>query len=393
MEMDKVIIINSGSTSFKYGLYAGQDLVAFYHYESKDSDYFLNQKIGDSITRTNKIDDITYYESFKHFTDQIISNNFISDKSEISLVVFRVVAPGIFFTQDLIIDSDFLEKLDQVKKYSSIHISVLQKEINSVFDVLPNVKKVGISDSAYHRNQDDWQKIYALPQEIVKTYELYRYGYHGLSVESVVENLREKTGKMSEKIVVCHMGGGSSVTAILRGKSAYNSMGYSPMSGLIMSTRVGDIDPEVLFAISENEDLSIEDLRNIVSKKSGLLGISNLSSDIRILIDNFEKDENAKNAILAYINSLKKQIGSAIAIMNGIDTLILTGTIAERSSFIRKILLENLDYFGIEIDNTKNIQFEKDSDFINEPGSRASVYVCHTEEMDILAKKAQVFLA
>jgi acetate kinase len=393
MEMDKIIIINSGSMSFKYGLYENYKHVAFYHYENKESEYYLNQKIGNSISRENKIDSQIFNNSFNHFIEQIIKEGFVKDKKEISLVVFRVVAPGTFFTKDSIIDSAFLEKLDEIKKHPTIHVSILQKEIDKVFNILPEVKKIAISDSAFHSNQEDWQKTYSLPQDIVKEYELYRYGYHGLSVESVIEHLKNKTNNsLPEKIVVCHMGGGSSVTAVLKGKSVYNSMGFSPLSGTIMTTRAGDIDPEVLFIISEYEDMSVDDLRDLVSKKSGLLGISNLSSDIRILADNFETNTDAKNAILAYVNSIKKQIGASAAILNGIDALILTGTIAERSLFIRKLLLADMEYLGVEIDENKNIQFTEESDFINSPGAKTSVYICHTEEMDILAQKAKSFL-
>lgn len=215
--MAKIIIVNSGSASAKYALFDNLEQVAFYHYEKTKNGFNLNEVIGDRVSRAMAISKEIYGKSFDNFIEDLKEHKLIYSFDEIKSVVFRVVSPGLFFQEDRLVDSIFIKKVNELKKKSPLHLNHLLNEINAVKNKLPQVKMVAISDSAFYKEKPTWNSIYALPKDLVEKYEIYKYGYHGLSVESVLEKIKEKI-KLPENVIVCHLGGGSSVTAIKNGK-------------------------------------------------------------------------------------------------------------------------------------------------------------------------------
>lgn len=256
----------------------------------------------------------------------------------------------------------------------------------------PKTPIVGISDSAFHKNVPDFAKYYAIPKEISDKYEMYHYGYHGISVGSIVERL-SKGGKIGNKTIVCHLGGGSSVVAVKDGKSFNTSMGYSPLEGLVMATRAGDIDPVVVIhlgrKLKKEKDSELEEYFN---EKCGLLGLSGISSDVRDLISAESKgDKNAKLAIDKLVMSIKKYIGAFSAQMGGLDTLVFSGTIGERSFIIRERILNGLEYLGINMNKSVNDKSEGVDAEISNSDSKVKVQVVLTDEMEDMAERLRKF--
>lgn len=388
MEMEKIIIINPGSTSAKYGLYVKGQRIAYYNYEKHNDTFRLNEFIGQDIIRQKDIENHDYKNSFSSFIDSIIENNYIQDIDDIDCIGIRIVAPGSFFKENKSIDKDYLEHLEESKKHSPIHINSIQREINSVFDKVGNLKMYGISDSEFHNGFSDFSKIYALPKKITEKYDLYKNGYHGISVESVLKEYKKKYKTLPEKTIVCHLGGGSSLTAVLNGKSIDNTMGYSPLSGLTMATRSGDVDLEAIITIAEKEDLDLPELRDLIYNHSGVLGISNLSDDTRVILDTFDENSDSKNALLNYTYNIKKQLGAYVALLNGVDCIIFTGSIGEKAYRVRELILDELDNLGIKLDSKLNSQINDNQEgFINKSGSDVIICVLKTEEMNLMAEK------
>ncbi len=387
--MAKLIIVNSGSASAKYALFDNLEQVAFYHYEKNKNEFNLNEVIGDRVSRTMSITKDIYNKSFDNFIEDLKVHKLINSFSEIQSVIFRVVSPGKYFQEDRLVDANFIKKVGELRKKSPIHLDHLQNEITEVKKKLPNIKMVAISDSAFYKDKPECNSVYALPKNLAEKYEIYKYGYHGLSVESVLDKVARKI-KLPEKIIICHLGGGSSVTAVLNGEPIDNSMGYSPVSGVPMATRVGDIDAEALITIYESEKLSLDKLHNLIYKESGLLGTSGISDDVRSIIDAYETDDDARVAMDSYINAVKKYIGSSYALLNGLDLIVFTGTIGIRSVEVRKRICANMSALGIKIDANLNIK-NVEGEFLNEPGSDVLILSVETNEMVMMAKRAVMF--
>jgi len=392
MAMEKIIIVNSGSVSKKYALYKGEELVLSAHFEVFQNNFQVHFKSGENFEKSQKVDDSDFESAFDYFINLLIEKKIILKDAEISAVSFRIVAPGLFFQKDALIDKNFLSKIDEIKDSSLIHIKSMQIEMNQVIDRLPGTKLFAISDSAFHSTIPEYAKTYALPESLIKEDEIYRYGYHGISVSSVVENLK-KEDKLPSKTIICHLGGGSSITAVLNGKSIENSMGYTPLEGLPMATRSGDIDPGALLLIMEQNDYEPYEMRDILFNKSGLLAISEKSSDIRDLIEESEKgNQKAKLALDVYVYHIQKIIGSYFIILGGLDLIVFTGTVGERSYIMRDKICKNLSVLGINIDSDLNKKNNETNSYINSPKSPVSILIKKTDEMAEMARKTNSLL-
>ncbi len=393
MEKVKVIVINSGSLAMRYALYQGEKKIASFYYEKLPDSYELHENSGDNVIRNMKISVEDFEKSFGYTIDRLLKLGKIITEDEIKLIALRIVAPGTFFTQDRIIDEEFLDKFDDFCEQSQLHIKEVREELEQVKERMPSIRFVAISDSRFHTTMPIKAKIYGIPKSLREEHDIYRFGYHGISISSVVQKIQKTLGKIEEKTIVCHLGGGSSVTALLNGESVETSMGYSPLEGLPMSTRIGNIDSGALMALAGYEDLDLPELRKMLSSDSGLKGISAETSDIRILLKNIkEGHEDSKLAVEHYIYQIQKQIGAMIAVLGGLDSLILTGTISERSVPIRKMILSGLSTFGILFDEKLNDQEVDNYKFINKPGSPVSIIVVSTDENKEILSRALKFL-
>ncbi len=391
--MQKIIIVNSGSASKKYALYDGHILLVSFHFEenknSGGKDYLLNLKKDNNFSKETSVSAEDYERAFDYSIDFLIENKYLENEEEIKGVVFRIVAPGSYFTSDRIINSEFLDKLEEIKDQSPLHITKMQEEFGQVSARLKNTKMIGVSDSRFHKTMPEKAAIYGLPTEITNDLEIRRYGYHGISVGSIVDQIKSQKGQVPEKMIICHLGGGSSITALKNGETIENSMGYSPLEGLPMATRVGNIDVGAILALAEKMDLEWSEIRDIMYNKSGLKGISNYSNDIRVLLSAGKEHENlSKLALEKYAYEIKKTIGSYVAILGGLDWLIFAGTVGERSAPIRQMICEELNCLGIEIDPKANILMTNGAGYINMPNAEIPIEIMYTNEVEEMIKRA-----
>lgn len=385
MEKKYIIVVNIGSTSKKYALYLKNEQLFIAHFEWSNGNYLVNGKTQNKNVSEN-ISKTKYDNAFSYFLKISKSLEIIQNYSDIQTAGIRIVAPGTFFTEHKKINSAYIQKLKNAERTSPLHTSLALSEIQQIQNILPKVKIYGISDSVFHKDMPKHARIFALPSKDTRKYDLYRFGYHGISVQSVVREAQKSNKALIKKSIVCHLGGGSSLTAIKNGASIDTTMGFTPDSGIPMSTRIGAIDALAVMSISKKIG-GIEKLPKYLNMKSGLLGISELSSDMRDLLSAEEKgDQKSKDAIEVYIYHIRKNIGSLAASLEGLDSLIFTGTIGERSDIIRSRICDSLRWIGVEIDNKKNHKTISKDGNINTESSQVKVLVIRSREISEMAR-------
>jgi len=383
--MNKTIIINNGSASKKYALYEGNVALFNIHYEQTPTNYIVTE-ISNKEEKEEQIDSSIFKESFSDFIDRLLKYDFISYEDDIDAVALRIVAPGKLFQEHRIIDKNYLVKLDDICELSPLHITPVKKEISEVRERLPKVKLVAVSDSSFHKTMGENARMYAFPCKLTEELELYRYGYHGLSVASVVRLSEEKNSNL-KKVVVCHLGGGSSITAVKNGQSVDTSMGFSPLEGVPMATRAGSADPNALISLINSEDFTTSELQEFLYHECGLKGISGTSGDTRIILEKAkEGDKRSQLALSVYIYQIVKTISSYYPVLGGLDAVIFTGTIGVRSAWIREQICEGLSIYSISIDLSKNKLSIKGEADLSSSESKTKVLVIPTAEIDEMAQ-------
>ena len=273
-----------------------------------------------------------------------------------------------------------------------LHIPHELSEIIHVRETLPHARIVGVSDSAFHATMPQHARQYSIPKKDSVAFDLYRFGYHGLSVASVIRTIaREHEGRIPARIVVCHIGSGMSVTAVKEGKSVETTMGFAPTSGLMMGTRAGEVDPAALIYLFKQYDNNLEKTELAVSQMGGLRGMLG-NNDLRVALDRYtKKDPDALIAVAMYIEGIRKAIGAAAAVLGGIDVLVFTGTAPERNSLVRTLITDRFAYLGLILDEKLNDALCNQSGVISTPKSPATIHVVHTEEVAEIARIAAVF--
>ncbi|MCX6701793.1 MAG: hypothetical protein NTX96_01180 [Candidatus Zambryskibacteria bacterium] len=368
-----ILIINIGSSSKKYHLYSGENLLIDAHFEH-DKEGFVVTYAGETI---KEIISEVYENGLAHFCDVAKKSGCISDTNPISLIGLRLVAPGEYFTKDHIIDNEFIEKLEMVAKNDLTHIEPIQTELGFVAKLFPNIKVVAVSDSSFHLTMPQVARSYAIPTKLAEEKDLYRFGFHGISIASIVHDFTSRPNGIENRIIVCHLGSGASVTALLGGKSLDTSMGYSPLEGLVMSSRVGNIDAGAVLYLAKTQN--VDDLQKLFYSQSGLLALSGLSGDMRVLLD-AEKDGHtgAHFAIEAFIYNIRKYIGAYAGVLSGIDAIVFSGTIGERAAILRERICKGFEYLNIHVDPEKNKSMVNNVDIAKENG--VHIYVMHGDE-------------
>lgn len=376
----KYLIINLGSASKKYALF------------SENIELYYTNLEQSGIAQ---VSETSWDSSLEYILDNLVKNNLIKNKTEITAVAIRIVVPGSYFLKTQIIDEQYKQRLIKAKQKSSLHIDLILKELDSCQQLLHGVSVIGVSDSAFHANMPESARVYAIDQKIAEQLDIYRFGYHGISCESIVNKLKESFNNLPENIIICHLGSGSSVTAIKNGKSIETSMGFSPLEGIPMLTRVGNIDASAVLylqsALNLSDDTGVTpNLLNYFYKNSGLFALTG-EHDMRNILKLEESgDLNAQLALELYINSIKKYIGSYIAILSNLNMLIFTGAIGERSSIIRSKICAGLEIFGISLDINKNNKLVDDG-FIESENSHVKIAVLKTQEMAQIAREIKNF--
>ena len=394
--MSKLILItNPGSASRKYALYDGDDLMAQFHFE------YEGEKV---VCTINDVDDgkKKIYPEIDNLNDAITilpkilaDETYVTGQHKLAAVVIRIVAPGDYFTEDHVVDDEYMQNLKEAEKRNPVHVPTTANEIRGIRQCFKDVKIISISDSAFHWEKPDTYKYYSFDTELADKYEIKRYGYHGLSYAYISRYMKDQ-GILPEKMVVMHLGSGSSVSAILNGKAMDNSLGYTPLEGLAMSTRVGTIDAAAALGLKKALKItSDEEFLLYLNKKCGLLGLSGVSDDLREVIQ--KRDEGNLRAARAhsiYVYRIQSYVGQMAATLGGIDALVFAGTIGERSDEIRRFVTQKMGYLGFQLDEDKNLdpEFTARHALISRAESKP-IYIVYTDETAQMIYRAQKFLA
>ncbi len=395
----KVLVINAGSSSLKYQLIdmTNESVLAKGLCDRIGiENSFIKQSKGDEeAVVINKV-----LKNHKDAIEAVISAltddkiGVIKSMSEISAVGHRIVHGGEKFNSSAVINEQVMDAVRECIDIAPLHNPPNIIGIEACQQIMPNVPMVGVFDTTFHSSMPEHSYLYAIPYELYQKYGIRKYGFHGTSHKYVSERAAELLGKpLSEiKVITCHLGNGSSICAVNKGKSIDTSMGFTPLQGLAMGTRSGTIDPEVVTYLMEKEDLTVKGVSNLLNKKSGVLGVSGVSSDFRDL--HSAADEGNKRAQLAldiFAYGVKKFIGEYIAVMNGVDAIVFTAGIGENNSVIRSMVLDDMDFFGIKIDADKNKIRGQEID-ISTPDATVRTLVIPTNEELAIARETMRLL-
>lgn len=358
----KIFVVNCGSSSLKYQLIdmEKQDVIAKGLVERIGiAGSILTHQPNNSGKVVIEEDMPTHKEALKNVIDALIDKNYgvIKSMDEISAVGHRVVHAGEKFAFSVLINDEVINALKECIDLAPLHNPPNIIGIEACKQLMPDVPMVGVFDTAFHQSMDKHAYIYPLPYELYTKYGIRRYGFHGTSHKYVSERAAAILGKDIEnlKIVTCHLGNGASIAAVKDGKSIDTSMGFTPLEGLAMGTRCGDIDPAIVSFLMEKDKLDINGINNLMNKKSGVLGISGVSSDFRDIEDAAnEGNDRAKLALDIFAYRVKKYIGAYAAAMGGIDAVVFTAGLGENSASMRESICEGLEFLGVKIDKEKN---------------------------------------
>jgi acetate kinase len=312
----------------------------------------------------------------------------IKDKNEITAVGHRVVHGGESFSASQLITSDVIKEIAHCIEFAPLHNPANLKGIRATQAILPNIPEVAVFDTAFHQTMPQEAFIYGLPFVLYKRHGIRRYGFHGTSHLYVSDRAAKmmKKPKNKIKIITCHLGNGCSLAAVKNGNSVDTSMGFTPLEGLLMGTRSGDIDPAVVLHIMNKEEMTMHEMNTLLNKHSGIQGLSGLSSDMREIEEALDSNEQALLAHQVFCYRLKKYIGAYAAAMNGVDAIVFTGGIGENSSIVRWDTLKEMQYLGVEIDKKKNDKRQKGEREIQSAKSKVKVLIIPTNEEMVIAR-------
>ena len=389
-----VLVINCGSSSLKFQLInsESEEVLAKGLCERIGIDGRLTyQPAGGDKAVSDKAMP-THTEAIQYVIDALTDSEtgVVKSLDEIGAVGHRVVHGGEKFANSVVITEDVLKAIEECNDLAPLHNPANLIGINACQKLMPNTPMVAVFDTAFHQTMPEKAYLYGLPYEYYEKYGVRRYGFHGTSHSFVSKHAAEFLGLDFEnsKIIVAHLGNGASISAVLNGKCVDTSMGLTPLEGLVMGTRSGDMDPAIIEYIAKKENLDIAGVMNVLNKKSGVLGVSNnLSSDFRDLEDGMNNGNKfAKAAMEVFCYRVAKYIGSYVAAMNGVDAIAFTAGIGENSGTVRAMVLENLEYLGIAVDEEANKKRGEDL-VISTADSKVKVAVIPTNEELAIARE------
>ena len=389
-----VLVINCGSSSLKYQLIDSETeaVLAKGLCERIGIDgRLVYQKTGldKEITEAAMP---THKQAIQMVLDAIVNPKAGALKSlaEVDAVGHRVVHGGEKFASSVVLTEEVLAQIEECNDLAPLHNPANLIGIRACQELMPNVPMVGVFDTAFHQTMPKKAYLYGLPHEYYEKYKVRRYGFHGTSHSFVSKRLVEYLGMdlNNSKVIVAHLGNGASVSAVVNGKCVDTSMGLTPLEGLVMGTRSGDIDPAIMEFIAKKENLDIEGVMNVLNKKSGVQGMTGISSDFRDLEAAYnEGNEYAINAIEVFCYRVAKYIGYYVAAMNGVDAIAFTAGIGENTNLVRRKIVAYLGYLGITIDNEVNDATHGDEAVISTPDSKVKVCVIPTNEELAIARE------
>ena len=388
----KILVINAGSSSLKYQLIdmETETPIAKGLCERIGIGGKITHKTSDGRSVSYEVDFPTHEEAFAELTKVLTTGDtaVIKNLDEISAIGHRVVQGGEKITQSVLLTEDVLKVVDECAELAPLHNPPIQVAIRACQKVFSDkIPQVGVFDTAFHQTMPQKAYTWAIPYEYYEKYHIRRYGYHGTSHRFVSGRLGELVGGLEgKKVVTCHLGNGSSICAIVDGKCMENSMGFTPLDGLIMGTRSGSVDPSVVAFIANKEGLSAQEVVDILNKKSGYLGVSGFTSDQRDLWDAAEKgNARAQLALDMQVYQIKKYIGAYAAAMGGLDYVVFTGGIGENDMKVRELVCSDMEFLGIKFAPEKN-NFRGEERIISTDDSKVTVYVLPTNEELLIAR-------
>ena len=391
-----ILVVNAGSSSLKYQLYdmdtnepvakgvveaIGETNSKVKHERLTDHKKFEEQRVVANHTDATKITlDLLTSDEYGSFRDM----------SEIYAVGHRIVHAGPWLTESELVTDSVIADLEKCVDIAPLHTLAHLAGIKGCMEVMKDIPQVLVIDTAFHRTMPAKAYMYPLPYSIYEKYKIRRYGFHGTSHRYVSGKVIDYLGGNPEgtKIITCHIGNGSSITAIKDGKVIDTSMGFTPLDGIEMGSRCGAIDPAIVPFIMEKENISPKEMQNYMNKECGLLGVSGVSGDMRLLMESVRKGE--PRAVLAYdilIYDIQKYIGGYVAALNGVDAIAFTAGIGENTPELRRDVINGLSYLGVKLDEEKNLIGKKlpEPALISTPDSKVKVYVVETDEELVIA--------
>ena len=395
----KILVINCGSSSLKYQLIDMSDehVMAKGNYERiGEQEAFLTHKVNGNATVIKKAA-MNHTEALETVLAQFTNPEYkvIDSLEEIDAVGHRIVHGGEIFDKSVMIDEDVIEKIDECSALAPLHNPAAILGIRACQKEMPGVPMAAVFDTAFHQTMPKENYIYPIPYEFYEKYRIRKYGAHGTSHQYVSKLAAKLENKPIEdlKIVTCHLGQGASITAVDGGKSIDTSMGLSPLGGIPMVTRSGDLDPSVVTDIMEKENLSAKEVNTLLNKKSGLYGITGLDPDFRqIELASYEEDKpRAHIAIELFTKSISQFIAKYAVSMKGLDVVVFTGGIGENQINIRKKICKNLEFMGLIIDEEKN-NIRGEEVLITKPESKIRAYIIPTNEELVIARDTKALV-
>jgi acetate kinase len=393
----KVLVLNCGSSSIKYQLFNmanNADVLAKGLLErvGMDNSILTHQSIGkDKIKTVQPIGDHTAGINLILETLMHPKNGVLKDKHEIDVVGHRVVHGGEKFSGSVLITQDVIDMMEECSDLAPLHNPANLKGIYAMQKLLPEISQCGVFDTAFHQTMEEHVFLYGIPYELYEKHKIRRYGFHGTSHGYVAKKACDILGVNIQdmKIITCHLGNGASIAAIKNGKSFDTSMGLTPVEGLIMGTRSGDLDLGALLFLMEKENMSTKQASDLVNRKSGMIGLSGISSDMRDIEEAAEKgNKRARLALDMYDYRVKKYIGAYAAAMGGVDLIIFTGGIGENAVGTRKGVIKGLEFLGIDFNHDVNCCSRGKDVLLTNKGSKVKVMAITTNEELVIANEA-----
>ena len=393
----KILVINAGSSSLKYQLL------------DMESEKVLAKGLCERIgipgscvsLKANGQQKVVNVELKNHDDAMEVvlkllldkENNIISSLKEINAVGHRVLHGGEIYKHSVLVDDEVMKNLEELKPLGPLHMPANISGIKACQEVMPGVPQVAVFDTAFHSTMPDYAYMYGTPYEWYEKYKVRKYGFHGTSHNYIMNETAKALGKDAKdlKIISCHLGNGASVCAIKNGKCVETSMGFTPLEGLLMGSRCGNIDPAVIEFVMNKEGKSISEMLNILNKKSGLLGMSGVSSDSRDVVKGAkEGNPRCELANNRFVFEVKKYIGAYAAVMNGVDAIVFAAGVGENAKDIREEIMKDMEYLGVDFDFDANNNFERGKVWcLSKPSSKVAVYIIPTDEELMIAKDTE----
>ena len=396
----KILVINCGSSTIKFQLIDVEnnneviakgrcDMVGY-----KESNIIYNN-VRDNIKKNEDISMPTHKEGMEVLLDTLMNKEYgvIDSIDEIYAIGHRVVHGGEKFSSSVLIDDSVISTIEELSDLAPLHNPGCLMGIKAMMEIAPQKKNVAVFDTAFHQTMPIYNYLYAIDYKYYTNNKIRRYGFHGTSYQYILRRLEDILGKKKEDInaIVCHLGGGASICAIKNGKSYDTSMGFTPLEGLVMETRCGDLDPSIVTRLMKDENLSVEEVENILNKKSGRLGLCGIGDQRQLIQAELSGNEQAKLARKVQTHRNKKYIGSYIAELNRVDAIVFTGGNGENNAIEREDVVSDMECLGIELDKELNNMSSGKEARISKDSSKIGIYVIPTnEELEIARQTVDI---